>query len=255
MQVRDIINQRDAGTMSGSWSGPVAKHDVAFLKLTPVREQAAFLAEPRAIDTSLDTIPTGYFGGSGATGGGGGRQSYHRSDAEIAELAKQRVVVIEKWEGPCWDECLANSSRTPPVACNPACGEEAYQLDTLRRVKAVNPNVSGVFYLNTLYDFPCVVPPPDCNHCEVNRVFMNIAPAASHYRNCCAFDIARQRSRSRSTLFARTHAHTHACTGDLPHQVLQPDICVCSSGPSLARRARQRGRHAERQRDAPRSVL
>jgi hypothetical protein len=72
MQVRDIINQRDAGTMSGSWSGPVAKHDVAFLKLTPVREQAAVLAEPRAIDTSLDTIPTGYFGGSGATGGGGG---------------------------------------------------------------------------------------------------------------------------------------------------------------------------------------
>ena len=109
--------------------------------------------EPRPIDTSLATIPTGYFGGSGATGGGAAG-SYRRSDAEIAQLARQRVVVVEKWEGPCWDGCLANSSRKPPVACSPGCGEEAYQLDTLRRVKAVNPNVSGVFYLNTLYDFP-----------------------------------------------------------------------------------------------------
>jgi hypothetical protein len=120
------------------------------LALTGLTAVAAASAAPRPIDTSLRTIPTGYFGGSGATGGG----SYRRSDADIAELAKQRVVVIEKWEGPCWDECLANSSRTPPVACSAACSEETYQLDTLRRVKALNPNVSGVFYLNTLYDFP-----------------------------------------------------------------------------------------------------
>ena len=105
---------------------------------------------PQAIDTSLDTIPTGYFGGTGDNGG----LTTRRTDAEIQQLAQQRVVVVEKWEGPCWDECLANSSRTSPVACSPACGEEIYQLDTLRRIKAVNPNVSGVFYLNTLYDFP-----------------------------------------------------------------------------------------------------
>eukprot|EP01048_Picozoa_sp_COSAG05_P003311 COSAG05_NODE_150_length_16171_cov_64.740356_13_plen_365_part_00 len=57
-------------------------------------------------------------------------------------------------EGPCWDECIANSSRTPPIACSASCDEEQYQLDTMRRVKALNPGVSNVFYLNTLYDFP-----------------------------------------------------------------------------------------------------
>ena len=79
---------------------------------------AALPAGPRAIETSLDTMPTGYFGGSGATGAGS-TESWRRTDAQIAELAKQRVIVIEKWEGPCWDECLANSSRTPPIACSP----------------------------------------------------------------------------------------------------------------------------------------
>ena len=106
---------------------------------------------PGPIDTSLATIPTGYFGGSGGEGTGA---STVRSPSSIKELAQQRVVVVEKWEGPCWDECLANSSSTPPLPCNPACGEEMYQLDTLRRIKAINPNVSGVFYLNSLYDFP-----------------------------------------------------------------------------------------------------
>lgn len=123
---------------------------VGLTGLTAVLMVQLATAAPKPIDTSLATIPTGYFGGSGATGGG----SYHRSDADIAELANQRVIVIEKWEGPCWDECLANSSHTPPVACSTTCSEETYQLHTLRRVKALNPNVSGVFYLNTLYDFP-----------------------------------------------------------------------------------------------------
>ena len=54
----------------------------------------------------------------------------------------------------CWDDCIANSSQTPPVPCSPSCFEEDYQLATLRRVKALNPAVSGVFYLNSLYDFP-----------------------------------------------------------------------------------------------------
>ena len=102
---------------------------------------------PSPIVTSLDTIPTGYFGGSGGTGG---KSRSRRTDAEIAALAQQRVVVIEKWEGPCWDECLSNSSHTPPIACSSSCGEEAYQLDTIRRIKAVNPNVSTVFYLNSM---------------------------------------------------------------------------------------------------------
>ena len=100
-----------------------------------------------------------------------------RGDDNIAMLAKMRMVMIEKWEGPCWTECLASNNSQPPVAasdppppflpprsapltaqhatrCTAACHVETYILDTLRRVKAVNPAVSGVMYLNTLLDFP-----------------------------------------------------------------------------------------------------
>ncbi len=66
-----------------------------------------------------------------------------------------RLVVIEKWEGPCWFECLANSTAAqPPRPCDPSCGEEDYQLATIKRIKARNPGVATVFYLNTLYNFP-----------------------------------------------------------------------------------------------------
>ena len=120
---------------------------------------AARAAAITPINTSLATIPTGYFGGSPVAS---------RPASDIAALAQQRVIVIEKWEGPCWAGCIANSSQTPPVPCSPGCGEESYQLATLRRVKAANPSVSTVFYLNSLYDFPSVhrlppahpLPPP-----------------------------------------------------------------------------------------------
>ena len=110
---------------------------------------AAHGAAITPINTSLATIPTGYFGGSPVAS----RPAY-----DIAALAQQRVIVIEKWEGPCWAGCIANSSQTPPVPCSPGCGEESYQLATLRRVKAANPSVSTVFYLNSLYDFPFCAP-------------------------------------------------------------------------------------------------
>ena len=97
------------------------------------------------INTSWATIPTGYFGGA---------KNGTRSDAEIAILARMRVVFIEKWEGPCWDECLANSSSSPPVPCSASCDEEQYQLGTIARIKARNPDVATAFYLNSLYDFP-----------------------------------------------------------------------------------------------------
>ena len=42
----------------------------------------------------------------------------------------------------------------PPVPCEPSCGAEHYQMETIKRAKAVNPKLSAVFYLNTLYDFP-----------------------------------------------------------------------------------------------------
>lgn len=98
-----------------------------------------------APDTSLDTIPVGYFGGVNCT---------QRAQENIEMLAKMRVIVIEKWEGPCWYECYSNLTMNPPVPCEPSCGAEHYQMETIKRAKAVNPKLSAVFYLNTLYDFP-----------------------------------------------------------------------------------------------------
>jgi len=93
------------------------------------------------INTSLATIPVVYFGGNSA----------YRPDANIAMLAKQRAVMIEKWEGPCWDACIQNN--TVGVPCNSACGGESYMLDTLRRVKAANPKVATAYYQNSLFDW------------------------------------------------------------------------------------------------------
>jgi len=96
-------------------------------------------------DTSLDKIPISYFGGVNCK---------ERSQDNIEMLAKMRLIVIEKWEGPCWYDCYANLTMKPPVPCQPSCGADNYQLNTLTRAKTVNPKLAAVFYLNTLYDFP-----------------------------------------------------------------------------------------------------
>ena len=98
-------------------------------------------------DTSLETLPVGYFGGVNCK---------ERSQDNIEMLAKMRVIVIEKWEGPCWYECYNNLTMNPPVPCQPSCGAENYQMETIKRAKMANPKLSTVFYLNTLYDFPCL---------------------------------------------------------------------------------------------------
>ena len=103
------------------------------------------IAPVAPIDTSLGTIPTGYFGGA---------KNGTRDAASLAQLAAQRVVWIEKWEGPCWSECLENSSHAPPLPCSPACDEAQYQVATIAAIKARNPSVSCAFYLNALYAFP-----------------------------------------------------------------------------------------------------
>ena len=90
---------------------------------------------------SLTTVPVGYFGGNYA----------HRGEKNIEMLAKMRIVMLEKWEGACWNDCLANPGSD---ACSSGCGVENYILDTHRRIKAINPAVSCVLYLNTLFDFP-----------------------------------------------------------------------------------------------------
>ena len=100
-----------------------------------------------APNTSLATIPCAYFGGKGGKSG-------PRDDANIAMLAKMRLVMLEKWEGRCWDDCLANATAEPPMPCSPACDVEADSLATLRRVRRLNPRVTNVLYLNALMLFP-----------------------------------------------------------------------------------------------------
>ena len=67
-------------------------------------------------------------------------------------LAKMRLVVVEKWEGHCWQDCLGNGTGSAP--CDASCGVENGMLDTLGRVKAVNPGTATILYWNTLLAFP-----------------------------------------------------------------------------------------------------
>ena len=53
---------------------------------------------------------------------------------------------------PGWNECLANV--TKKLACEPSCDEESVQMATLAAVKKLNSSVPGIFYLNTVLDFP-----------------------------------------------------------------------------------------------------
>ena len=92
--------------------------------------------------TDLNTLPVVYMGGNSAP----------RPPKNIEMLSKMRYVVIEKWEGPCWNECLANLTKKDPVQCEPSCQEENVQMATLKAVKALK-NIPGIFYLNTILDF------------------------------------------------------------------------------------------------------
>jgi hypothetical protein len=112
-----------------------------------------------AVDTSLATVPTGYYGGI----------AQHRGDANVEMLSKARLVIVEKWEGHCWKDCMAGGPSS--AACQAACGVENAILDTMGRwvgstaltlvdsisvcsIKALNPGVATVLYWNTLLAFP-----------------------------------------------------------------------------------------------------
>lgn len=95
-------------------------------------------------NTSLATIPVAYFGGTTAP----------RPPANYRMLSRMRIVMVEKWEGACWADCLKNSTATPPLPCSSSCEVERDMLETLTKVKALNPAVSTVMYWNTLLAFP-----------------------------------------------------------------------------------------------------
>ena len=112
---------------------------ISLLALVALLDPVAAITPP---NTSLATVPTAYFGGNYA----------HRGDASIEMLAKMRLIMVEKWEGKCWQDCLTQGVGSPP--CHASCGVEDFILDTFKRVKAINPSTSTVLYLNTLLAFP-----------------------------------------------------------------------------------------------------
>ena len=95
-------------------------------------------------NTSLATIPVAYFGGT----------TKPRPQANLEMLSKMRLVMVEKWEGHCWADCLANSTAVPARPCQTSCDVERDMLATLKAVKTLNPQISTVFYWNTLLAFP-----------------------------------------------------------------------------------------------------
>ena len=120
-----------------------------------------------APNTSLATLPIAYFGGHKSPRGSGGR-----SDANLKMLSKMRIVMVsarpnlctqwiphclaqvEKWEGHCYDECSPFKNGSTSGFCNPACAVESDMTSTLSKVKALNPSVTGIFYLNIFLLFP-----------------------------------------------------------------------------------------------------
>ena len=61
-------------------------------------------------------------------------------------MARFPLVTIEKWQGTC-----ANAN--DPYPAPGACHEEAAIAGTLARVKAVDPNVSTIFYYNSVLNY------------------------------------------------------------------------------------------------------
>jgi hypothetical protein len=101
----------------------------------------------RAPNISLGTMPIAYFGGHHNEG-----TEFHgntscspagcRPPENIQMLAKMRLVMIEKWEGHCYDGCMYNASLNMP--CFPSCAVESDMLSTLAAAKAINPALAGV---------------------------------------------------------------------------------------------------------------
>jgi hypothetical protein len=91
---------------------------------------------------SMATLPVGYFGGLSV---------HPRPAANLAMLSKQRMVMIEKWEGHCWADCVQNTSLGQP--CHPSCNAEREMMETMKAVKALNSRVAVGYYQNSLYDW------------------------------------------------------------------------------------------------------
>ncbi|XP_065182760.1 uncharacterized protein LOC135813611 [Sycon ciliatum] len=68
------------------------------------------------------------------------------NDQALQIMAKFPIVTIEKYQGP-------NSGYHYPAE-KWVCCEEDRIVDTLKSVKKINPNITGIFYYNMVLDFP-----------------------------------------------------------------------------------------------------
>lgn len=118
-------------------------------------------------DTSLATIPVGYYGAA-----------WSRSAANIEMLSRQRVVVLMQEDGGCWVKCCPhrlphtyagvcqNNSEGMPIynasefaGCGPSCDQHGTQCAVFAAVKAAagaagRPPPHSLLYMNAVYDWP-----------------------------------------------------------------------------------------------------
>lgn len=87
---------------------------------------------------SWDTIPLAYHGAN-TTG--------LFSEAAVDQLAKYRMVTIEKWYTPCAQPGPGGSQG------NASCDVEASMFDTFRALRTLNPNITNILYLNSMMNF------------------------------------------------------------------------------------------------------
>jgi hypothetical protein len=85
---------------------------------------------------SWDTLPIAFHGAN--------KTGMFNSDA-IEQLAKYNMVTIEKWYTPCGAQ--------GPTQAGPECDVEDKMFDTFHKIKAINPAVTTIMYLNSMFDF------------------------------------------------------------------------------------------------------
>jgi len=114
------------------------------------------------LDTSLSTVPVGYYGSSWPV----------KTEKQIAMLSRQRLVILMQEDGECWERCCphpepqkgkcqsgarVNASRYP--GCDPSCDQLGKQNAVFARVKAAaraagRREPHAVLYMNSVYDWP-----------------------------------------------------------------------------------------------------
>jgi hypothetical protein len=67
------------------------------------------------------------------------------TEAELQALSKFSMVTIEKW----YTSCASKG----PTQSGPECAVEDKMYTAFRRIKAINPNVTTIMYLNSNFDF------------------------------------------------------------------------------------------------------